>query len=243
MNHKTNGILTGACCYLSGAMEFVSDHGVGWRRKFIELLKEKNLKIDCIDPTNKPGGKDVDVNENKNYQIECQSQGRFLELQEYVSQYRRYDLRFVDLSDFLIAVIDPTVPQWGTSNEIYEAERQHKPIFFVIEGGLHKLPRWLFDVIKIEDKSKGVRGNIFETIEQVVEELILLDSAQIPLTKNWVLVRHHIERMRNFNDASEVIPFVEPDDEMLKFNEIEPIQIAPVIIVVLITVIIFLLFH
>lgn len=194
------GELNGACAYLSGSMEYAQDHGVEWRRKFIELLKEKNLKIDCIDPTNKPGGKDMHIGENKNHQIELQTSGRWAELQEYVSDYRRYDLRFVDLSDFLVAVIDPSVPQWGTSNEVYEAERQHKPIFFVIKGGLYKLPRWLFDVVKIEDKTKGVRGNVFETIEEVVEELVLLDTAQIPLTKKWVLVRNHIERMRDFGD-------------------------------------------
>lgn len=133
------GKLSNACAYLSGPMEFVADHGVGWRRKFIEMIEKANLNIDCIDPTNKPGDEDMKIGENKEFQIKLQSEGKFLQLQSYVKAFRRYDLRFVDISDFLVAVIDPTIPQWGTSNEIYEAERQHKPIFFIIEGGLSKV--------------------------------------------------------------------------------------------------------
>lgn len=197
MTEIKTGKLDNACVYLSGAMEFVADHGVGWRRHFISLVKEANLKIDIIDPTNKPGGEDVKIGENKELQIQLQREGRFAELQEYVSSYRRYDLRFVDLSDFLIAVIDPKIPQWGTSNEIYEAERQHKPIFFVIEGGMHNLPRWLFDVIDVGD-DPSCPCNVYETIEGVVETLKELNSGVRPMNKKWVLVRNHIERNREY---------------------------------------------
>ena len=49
------GKLDGACGYLSGSMEYAKDHGVEWRRKFVSLVAEAKLKIDLIDPTNKPG--------------------------------------------------------------------------------------------------------------------------------------------------------------------------------------------
>lgn len=199
--HK--GKLDGACCYLSGPMEFAADHGVEWRRKFVRLIKEADLKIDCIDPTNKPGGSFVGNDEDKDYQVRLQREGRWIELQNYVSKYRRADLRFVDLSDFLVAVIDPRVPQWGTSNEVYEAERQHKPTFFIIEGGLEKLPRWLFDVIDLDNFMKGTRCNVFECVEQVVEELKLLDGGQLHMSDEWVLVRKHIEFSR------------EPDEQLV----------------------------
>jgi nucleoside 2-deoxyribosyltransferase len=180
-------------------MECVADHGIEWRRKFIRLVEEADLKIDCIDPTNKPGGDNMRIGENKEFQAQLQRDGKWAELKHYVHQYRRADLRFVDYSDFLVAVIDPRVPQWGTSNEIYEAERQHKPMFFVVDGGLKNLPRWLFDVIDLDGEVKGnmwTVGNVFESIEAVVKRLQLLDQGIMELTDEWVLVRRHIEESR-----------------------------------------------
>lgn len=194
-----SGKLDYAVSYLSGPMEFVADHGVEWRRKFIQLLKEKNLKIDCIDPTNKPGGKNVRIGENKDEQIKLQKEGRWKELKDYVHSYRRYDLRFVDISDFLVVVVDPSVPQWGTSNEVYFAEMQHKPMFFICDGGLANLPRWLFDVIEINEEN-GNRCNVFQNVEEVVQELVAIDSGEIPMSDEWVLIRKFIERQRIENE-------------------------------------------
>jgi len=189
------GKLERAVAYLSGPMEFVADHGVEWRRKFIELLKKKNLKIDCIDPTNKPGGQDIKIGENKEEQVRLQQEGKWLQLRDYVRSYRRYDLRFVDISDFLVVVVDPRVPQWGTSNEVYFAEMQHKPMFFICDGGLYNLPRWLFDVVDIQDHN-GTRCNVFQSVEEVVQELVGIDMGDIPMTDEWVLVRKFIEHQR-----------------------------------------------
>jgi nucleoside 2-deoxyribosyltransferase len=188
------GLLDGAVCYLSGPMEFVSDHGVEWRRKFIRLVNERGLEIDCIDPTNKPGGEDIKIGENKEYQVKLQEEGKWQELRKYVHSYRRYDLRFVDISDFLIAVVDPNVPQWGTANEIYVAEMQHKPMFFIIDGGLAKLPRWLFDVIELDDSGPM---NVYETVEEVIDHLCCLDRGHIEMSDEWVLIRRHLEALRH----------------------------------------------
>lgn len=193
----SSGKLNGATCYLSGPMEFVADHGVAWRRKCITLCRQKGLKIDFIDPTDKPGGKDIKIGENKEHQIMLQSQGRWKELRDYVHAYRRYDLRFVDLSDFLIVVIDPTIFQCGTLDEVFLAERQHKPMFFICEGGLSKLPRWLFDVIDLEDPATKTRCNVFTSVEDCVDEIVGIDRGWFPMSSEWVLVRRHIEEQRN----------------------------------------------
>jgi len=196
-----SGKLDGACGYLSGPMEFVADHGVEWRRKFIKLIREAGLDIDLIDPTDKPGGEDIKIGENKAVQEQLQRDGRFRELQEYVHEYRRYDLRFVDISDFLVTVVDPRVPQWGTGNEVYLGEGQHKPNFFICENSLYNLPRWLFDVIdKIEtdDPEEAIKqSNVYQSVEDVVAELVALNSGQKPLSDEWVLVRKDIERRRS----------------------------------------------
>jgi len=197
------GLLDGAWGYLSGPMEYVADHGVEWRRKFTRLVYEAELDVALIDPTDKPGGKDIKMGEDKETQVALQANGKFKELQQYVGKYRRFDLRFVDQSDFSVAVIDPTVPQWGTGNEVYMGEDQHKPAFFICEGGLYNLPRWLFDVIeKIteDDPNKALsETNVYESVEDVIAELVLLDSGQKPLSDEWVLVRREIERRAEEN--------------------------------------------
>jgi hypothetical protein len=182
------GKLDKAVGYLSGAMEFVQDNGIIWRREFITSARLAGLKIDFIDPTNKPGGEELHVGEQRDYQIQLQKSGNFEKLKNYVHQYRRIDLRFVDLSDFLISVVDPKIPQWGTSNEIYVAEKQHKPIFVICEGGLYNLPRWLFDVVDL--------NCVFKTANEVIEKLVLLDSGKIELDNEWVLIRKFIEENR-----------------------------------------------
>ena len=203
------GKLDAACCYLSGAMEFVSDHGVGWRRKMTEIVRSSDLQIDLVDPTNKPGGETYRIGEDKETQVRLQQEGRFNELRDYVHRYRRFDLRFVDLCDFLVVAVDPTVPQWGTANEVYFGELQHKPMFFINPGGLSDLPRWLFDIVDIGDNGRHSvkeRCNVFTSVEEVVEELILLDSGAIPMSDEWVLIRQFIEcDRRNHVEINETL--------------------------------------
>lgn len=174
-----SGKLDRATVYLSGSMEASKDNGVAWRREFIRQIESRGLDINCIDPTNKPGPTGLLGMEDRQYQIELQESGRFEELREYVHNYRRLDLRYVDISDAIVVCIDPELPHWGTPDEIYTAEDQHKPILCIVEGGLKRLPRWLFDVIEFDD--------IFETVEDCVERLCQLDSGEKEMDGRWVL--------------------------------------------------------
>jgi hypothetical protein len=184
---KDMGKLDKAVIYLSGSIEFAADHGIGWRRQFIELTKKCGLQVDCIDPTNKPGDEQIHIGENQEHQIKLQKNGQYQELKDYVHQFRHFDLRFTDYSDCLVVVVD-SVPQWGTANEIYVAEAAHKPIFLICEGGLARLPRWLFDVTDLD--------KVFESIEDVVNYLVKLDNGEIALDDKWILIRKHIEQYR-----------------------------------------------
>lgn len=196
MINNTKGKLGGSCCYLSGPMEFAKDNGVVWRREFINLAINADLEIDFIDPTNKPCD-ESDIIEDKEYQIKLQESGDYLKLRDYVKKYRRFDLRFVDLSDFLVAVIDPKIHMCGTYNEIFVAEQQHKPMFFICEGGLKTLPRWLFDVVDLNEPSKGKRCNVFENLHEVINELKDIDCGEKTMSDQWVLIRKKIERLRS----------------------------------------------
>ena len=131
----------------------------------------------------------MQIEEDKTHQQQLQDSGKFDELREYVKEYRHYDLRFVDISDFLIVVVDPTIPQWGTANEVYEAESEQKPRFVIIEGGMKKLPRWLFGVFESKD--------VFESLEALIEHLVKLDRGEIALDRRWVLVRKHLQEQRS----------------------------------------------
>jgi hypothetical protein len=191
------GQLDGACGYLSGAMEFVKDHGVAWRKKIIQLVDDANLDILLIDPTDKPGDH---IGENQALQSELQRTGKFDELRACVCQYRHKDLRYTDGSDFLIVMIDPAVPQWGTANEVYVGEDEHKPLFIICEGGLYTLPRWLFGVVK-EDLS-----NVYQSVEEVVAELIALDKGEKPMDDDWILFRRKLERQRQMRRLASGAP-------------------------------------
>lgn len=187
------GKLDYALGYLSGPMDYVADHGIEWRRRFISLIHDAKLDIDLIDPTNKPGD-GMNIGEDKDFQTNLKNQKKWKELSEYVGEYRRYDLRYVDYSDFLVVVVNPKVPQWGTSNEVYFAEMQHKPIFFICDGGLENLPNWLYDLIDYDENNQPI--NVFEKIEDVVDLLIKMDRGEKKLSNQWVLVRKHIENSR-----------------------------------------------
>lgn len=178
--------------YLSGPMEYVKDYGVEWRSKFIQTSYEVGLKLDFIDPTNKPGGQINELAENQEYQQMLQKEGRFEELQAFVKKYRRFDLTSTDRADFLVVNVHPTVPQWGTSNELYVAESEHKPVFFFCHGGLYNLPRWLFDVVELDC--------IFENYNDIIERLLELDSGKRELCEkwSWVGVRKYLEENRKW---------------------------------------------
>lgn len=190
--------LEDAWVYLSGGMNYVEDEGVAWRREFIYLSHKYNLNLLCLDPTDKPLNHygDNSVKEEKEYQKRLKETKQWKTLKNYVSLYRREDLRYVDLSDFVVVHIDPTVPQWGTADETYFAESQHKPRFFICEGGLKNLPTWLFDVIDVDDPSEGTRCNVFESAKEVIQELVKYNSGELKMGDKWLLLRKNINKYK-----------------------------------------------
>lgn len=198
------GILRGSICYLSGAIEYAPDHGVSWRQDFIQKAKAAKLGILCLDPTNKPEIEGWDsilkghLREDQQYQQQLQGNGEFKELQRYVSGYRRLDLRLVDYSDFLVVAVNPTIPQWGTANEVYMAESQHKPIFFVGPSG-EIFPRWLFDILDITEEDY-IR-NLFLSVDHLIEHLCKINNGEIKINDEWVLIRQALEKIRQESEA------------------------------------------
>tara|TARA_B100000614_G_scaffold262909_1_gene300536 strand:+ start:99069 stop:99656 length:588 start_codon:yes stop_codon:yes gene_type:complete len=171
--------LAGMKCYLSGSIEASRDHGIAWRKQFIDSCWDNDLPFGFIDPCNKgPGAIQEEIGEERRKLQALKAEGRFDEVTDIMKQVRRWDLRAVDYSNFIVAVIDRNVPTWGTVDECIVAERQRKPLIGIVKGGPSQAPDWLFAMMRHDE--------MFETADQAVEYLVKLDRGEIPLDKRWI---------------------------------------------------------
>jgi len=176
--------LSEAIVYLSGSIDNASDLGKGWRNDFIRQTEHLNMQV--INPCNKPASSVHEVNGDVRAVNTIRQAGRWGELQDFVKKFRREDLRFTDAADFLVVYIDPAIPSWGTPDEIYTAERQKKPIFAIVKGGIAKLPTWLFGVFRLNE--------VFSTLEECIEHLNQIDRGEIEMDRRWVLFRKELRK-------------------------------------------------
>lgn len=175
--------LKNTICYLSGPMEASKDGGVIWRREIIKKFEKHDLNIKCIDPTNKPGGNET-VQEEKDYMEKLKKEDRWFDLVKYVKAFVRLDLRYLDLSDFIIIAVDKNTHMCGSYHEIVQAQIQKKPRFAIVNGGKRNMPTWLFSIINPND--------VFDTLDDCVQRIIDLDNGKLPLDDKWVLIRDYV---------------------------------------------------
>lgn len=174
-------ILDECVCYLIGGIEFMSDDGIGWRQKLIDMSWDNGVRVKFIDPCNKPVKIAGEIGPEKKKLQRLKEEGQWAEVKKIIHKIRRYDLRFVDYSDFLIVYIDPSVPTCGTWDEVFSAEDQKKPILVICKGGAVKAPVWLLDVVRTEE--------IFENLEDLVNHLVGINNGTIAMDDRWVLIR------------------------------------------------------
>lgn len=137
--------LKGSRVYLCGAMDRVPDGGVQWRDDIAPWLQ--NLGIKVINPCDKPIDICVEDAENRELRNNWKETCQYNKLAEEMKLLRAVDLRFVDISDFLIVYLDTDVHACGTYEEIFLANRQKMPILVVIKGGVRNIPDWLFGTL------------------------------------------------------------------------------------------------
>jgi len=53
----------------------------------------------------------------------------------------------VDVSDFIIVYLNPSIPMFGTIHELINSIHQRKPTLVVIEGGRSNASNWLFGIM------------------------------------------------------------------------------------------------
>ncbi|MFA5599858.1 MAG: hypothetical protein WDA06_04600 [Phenylobacterium sp.] len=173
------GILRNTKCYLSGPIQNAKDNGIGWRQQFIKLSEEKGLGVQCIDPTNKNNKGFDEIEEARSKLNTWKSKKMFYHFTKTMKKIRRWDLRAVDLSNFVIVYISSAI-SWGTTDEAITAERQNKPILAIVDGDIKNVPDWAFAVIDYKE--------MFESVEQCVNYLDRINRGLVNLDDRWVFI-------------------------------------------------------
>lgn len=128
--------------YLCGPMEMSEDNGQDWR---INIQRElKDLNIIWLDPTQKPTRIALENEETKHILNELREKEDYDLLKQMGIPIRGYDLRMVDVCDFLVVHLNKDVPTCGTWEELFWGNRQKKPILVHYEQGRESIPHWLY---------------------------------------------------------------------------------------------------
>lgn len=172
-------------CYLAGPIDNAPDDGVGWRLALYPLLQELGCTI--LDPCDKPikEAKYREIDDEKRAMMALKSNGRYLELAQRMKPIVHYDLRMVDISDFVVAYLHPKVPVFGTVHEIVNSLNQRKPTLVVVEGGKKNAPNWLFGIMDYHF--------IFDSFEELAVYLKQLDDGTIAGDlSRWVFFENNL---------------------------------------------------
>ncbi len=142
-------LLKGTKCYTIGNLEYSCfSNAKKWRSSLKQELKP--LGITILSPLDKVF-KNFPV-EGKDFNAHLKEQlklNNFDYVHEQMKHIRNRDLGMVDLSTFIIGVLNPDVPTFGTTDEIVTAKRNQKPVFLVIpERGYSGCPLWLTSYFK-----------------------------------------------------------------------------------------------
>ncbi len=178
--HKAKkGKLSNHRVYLAGPIDHAHDDGVGWRQRMAPFLKKMQLTI--LDPTDKPTSQcrfnEIgDEKENIKKLVELE---RWDELREISKEVVLVDLRMVEVSDFMIAYIDPDIHLCGTYDEVFESLRHRKPTLIVHKGGKARMSMWL--------RGKLNHNFVFDTFDDLYSYLEAIHNGTIePDYTRWV---------------------------------------------------------
>ena len=144
--------------YLIGFMEY--GDGRGWREDMTPFLRAMGVTV--FDPYKKPfiNAPEEDATTHAKME-ELMEAGEYDEVAAHFKQVRAFDLSMVDRSDFIICYLNPSVPTYGTVEELVTAVRMRRPVFVAVEGGKKKVPKWLLGMMPhkyIYDSLEDIKG-------------------------------------------------------------------------------------
>lgn len=140
--------LKNTLCYLCGAMDRVSDGGVGWRNNISSQLKD--IGVGVLNPCDKPT---AFAKEDDNFRDKISSFKRTKDFDAIKTEMRdiaAIDLRMVDIAHFVIMHIDMDIHMCGSYHEAFVAVNQKKPLLVMCQQGKSNAPNWLFGVMPHE---------------------------------------------------------------------------------------------
>jgi hypothetical protein len=178
---KRKNLLHGTRCYMIGAMEF--QNGEGWRNDVKKRLSGRGIQF--FDPYHKPFTHDVPEDEESRRQMsKWREEGQYDLLESRMNHVVADDLWLCYACDWFIAHINPTVPSWGSADELYTVIEIGKPVFISIDHpkGKKATPYWWFG--KIPHKY------IYDTLPEIMDIVEHLDEGVIPMHSNkWKLLK------------------------------------------------------
>lgn len=172
-------ILENTKTYLIGSMQY--QNGESWRKKVQDSLEPLNIKV--FNPYLKPFVKDIQENATVATDLlSAMERADYEYVETNMRTIRSYDLNLVDRSDFVIAYINPSVPTFGSIEELTTACRMKKATFIAIEGGKGKCPLWIMGMFP--------HKYIYNTIDDILNIIIKIDNDEIQIDSDrWKLLR------------------------------------------------------
>lgn len=176
------GLLTGTKCYTIGPLECGCFKEA---RKWRAYVKDKldPLGVRTLSPLNKMFKNFEKEGEHFNAELkEALKQGKYEWVHEQMKMVRNRDLAACDLSTFLIAIVEPGVPTYGSTDEIVTSKRNQKPVFLVIpDKGYSEIPIWLASYFK--------PNWVYKNLDEVINTIYKIDSGEIQVSnKNWKIL-------------------------------------------------------
>jgi len=169
--------LNGMSVYLAGPMDDVKDRGVGWRQELTPFLLSLGLIV--FDPCKKATEYACEIGDNYDETVKLLKLSKehlsYKEKRPYLEEVKKtmksivsYDLRMVDLSDFVILHVNRDVHACGSYYEGSHAAMQRKPVIVFCDQGIEEIPHWLFGVCKYE--------TFFNNLKEIKSYLLHIDS-------------------------------------------------------------------
>jgi nucleoside 2-deoxyribosyltransferase len=181
MKAKRPNLLKNTRCYLPGSMQYAKD-GRTWRTKIKEKLEDRNITF--FDPYIKPFDHDASENENsRSEMLHWMDTEQYDLVTQRMKKVRGYDLRLVDLSDWFICNISPTVASWGTAEELSVIVREQKPVFIVMDSpkGKRDVPLWILSMIP--------HKYIYSTLDEAINTVKAIDDGVVKMSSDkWRLL-------------------------------------------------------
>ena len=139
-----NQVITPISCYLSG---YINEEKIveckKWRDDMTAFLLPRNVRV--FNPLKHVFWGTSEIDRVKRPRMDrLLKQGEFRKLRDEMKSLNHWDLRCVDLSSFLIVLIDPRIYTCGTFEEIFIANKSQKTVLIVNPLGKKKMPNWLF---------------------------------------------------------------------------------------------------